>query len=842
MIRFTSPWALVLVPLILPALWWGRRVSYVNLTRARRRLSLTLRTALTLVLVLSLAGPLVRTPGTAPLVLLVDVSRSVTQRMLAAEQQLVGKVWDSRGAPFEVVTFAGRPQRAALDGAARPRLERHDADATDLAAAVRYARAISTERPPHIVVVGDGHVTRGDERRAIEEVAAAGGEVDVFRLQANPVDARVSAIRLPEVVRRHEPARMGVVIESTRADQASVKVQENELLIDRRTVSLKAGTQELSFDFDPSLSGFIRYGAEVKLDGDEIVDNDLFVQVKQVGGPPRVLLVAATPAEGVHLEEALVAQEINVELTSPAALPTSVETLLGYDEVLLVGIAPHEIDRLRQSALAAYVRDTGGGLLFVSGPRGLRRDPQGGTHVLESLLPLDLAAPNERQEPPVAMVLLIDQSGSMIGDKLDHAKQAALAVIERLTEHDQIGIIAFDSKFTWLVPMTPLNDKERIKAAVGGIGAGGGTRFYPALEEAYFALGSTEATVRHVVLLTDGDTTDPNIFPELLAKFRAASVTVSTVAIGQKADVKLLALIAKLGGGRFTLATTAAEVPNIFVKETETIQHDAAQRGDTRPSVVGAARELAGIDWSSAPPLKGYLRTRAKAGAEVLLEAGRDPLLARWRYGLGTVVAFASDATTAWSELWLSQRWSGFGKLWTQLVRGVQRPRGHHDLSLTMTPRAGRLPLTVEAIDTGGRFIDGLDVRVRILEGEQHTREVPLEQVGPGRYFTEVEDGTESLLGRALATSGGRRLDGDWEVVARPYPAELLRTGVNDEQLDRIASWGRGHRLTGADEITAEAKAALPAPTSVALPLQLLALLLFLADLITKRARWEGRR
>src|SRR5206468_795728 len=157
---------------------------------------------------------------------------------------------------------------------------------------------------------------------------------------------------------------------------------------------------------------------------------------------------------------------------------------------------------------------------------------------------------------------------------------------------------------------------------------------------------------------------------ELLGKARGVGVTVSTVAIGKGADVKLLQRIAQLGAGRYTLADRANQVPDIFVHETESVQREAAQRRDTPVRRAAPARELEGIDFASAPPLSGYVRTRAKAGAEVLLEAGaHDPILARWRYGLGQVAAFTSDATAAWGERWL--RWPGFGQLWAQLSRGT---------------------------------------------------------------------------------------------------------------------------------------------------------------------------
>ena len=72
--------------------------------------------------------------------------------------------------------------------------------------------------------------------------------------------------------------------------------------------------------------------------------------------------------------------------------------------------------------------------------------------------------------------------------------------------------------------------------------------------------------------------------------------------------------------------------------------------------------------------MSGYVRTLPKDNAEIVLDSGGDepdPILARWQYGLGRTVFFASDAKNRWAAEWLE--WDGFGKLWTQLIREMAR-------------------------------------------------------------------------------------------------------------------------------------------------------------------------
>jgi Mg-chelatase subunit ChlD len=841
--RFSAPWVLALLPVAVIYLSRAHRRSFVNLSAARKRLAFALRMALVTGLTLTIARPSLTQPSHTPAsVLLVDVSASITEQRLNQERAFVAAAWASRGQlPLHVATFAGHARRAPIDEKG-PRIERHDEDATDLGQAIDFARSLVPDQVPRIALVSDGQDNAGGTRAALERAVADGVEIDrVILPGAPPVDARVVGLHTAEVVRRQEPTRLTVAVDSTRPGTALLRIRENDFLTGERSVTLQGGPQAIEVDLTPTVAGLVRYGAEIALPGDEVPRNDRFTTLTVVSGPPRVLLVSSTAEEGVHLEEALAAQEISVEMASIGSLPSTLDGLLPYDEVILAGVSIPEIDRLRQSALASYVRDTGGGLLFVAGRQGLRRDPSGRENALEALLPVELATPSERAQPPAALLLLIDRSGSMTGEKLDYAKKAALAAIDRLSPRDQVGVIAFDAHYDWILPMTPVDDKEKLKAAVASLGAGGGTKFYPALEEAYFTLGATEATVRHVILLTDGVSTDPNIFPELLAKMRAATQTVSTVAIGHGADVKLLREIAQGGGGRFTLTESASQVPNIFVKETEEIQRDAAQRTDTLTRIATPARELSGIDFATAPPLSGYTRTRAKAATETLLETpSRSPLLVRWRYGLGQVFAFTSDATAAWGVRWLT--WSGFGKLWAQLARGAQRPRARHDLSLAIRPHGDRVELTVEAVDASGRLLDDLAVRVRLIDGLEQPHEPVLRQVGPGRYATELAVPPGSVLARPFASRGGRVLDGGWVSLSRPYPAELAALGDDEARLARVVEASHGRQITDAAAVGSPTVRPLPHRIPLAGPLGLLSVLLFLADLMAKRVRWEGSR
>jgi len=89
-----------------------------------------------------------------------------------------------------------------------------------------------------------------------------------------------------------------------------------------------------------------------------------------------------------------------------------------------------------------------------------------------------------------------------------------------------------------------------------------------------------------------------------------------------------------------------------------------------QPIVLKPAEILEGVGMESAPELKGYVKFIAKPFADVILSIEkRDPLLARWQYGLGRSAVFTSDAKARWAAQWVN--WKGFDRFWANLVRDL---------------------------------------------------------------------------------------------------------------------------------------------------------------------------
>src|SRR6185437_16884123 len=124
---------------------------------------------------------------------------------------------------------------------------------------------------------------------------------------------------------------------------------------------------------------------------------------------------------------------------------------------------------------------------------------------------------------------------------------------------------------------------------------------------------------------------------------------------------------------------------------------------------------IEGTNVEAAPALHGYVTTKPKPTSETILISDLgEPLLARWRYGAGTSVAWTSDVKNRWGKDWI--RWPGYGKFWAQVIRSSMRRKVYDSYDLTAKVADGRAEVTVDAIDSGDRFVNELDTTLEVVD------------------------------------------------------------------------------------------------------------------------------
>ncbi len=812
------PEALWLMPVaVVPLLVAMLGKTLVDLPRVQLGLQLLARVAVLMAVALALTLPSLQSPIRGKtVVFVVDVSDSVDEGQLERARALVGeglaqvRAEDEAGLDREdrtrlaVVSYAERAYVHEIEGEAelgsalaRPAgATAAEGLASDHAGALRLAAAlIDPDTEGRMVLVTDATgslAEREDLGVAARELAGRGIALHTRSFPpAARDDVLVEAVHLPEELRVGQTFEVRIDLVSTAPRTLTLELAKNgepNELGPTLEVALRGGQQQVTLPARVTEAGPVVFRARLRTEGLAAADNrsplnDEAAVAGEVRGRPRVLL--AGDGAGSALARALRSDHLEVDAIDPSALPETDEGMRRYDLVVLHDVGAGRVGGLARLALTRYVEDHGGGFIMIGGENSFGVGGWGGT-ALEKILPVRFEGERQREQPKLALVLVIDKSGSMSAeDKLDLVKEAARATASTLDPTDEIGVIAFDSRPYVLVRLQPSSNRIRIAGDIRRLTSGGGTNALPALREAYLQLAGSNALVKHVILLSDGQSPEGGI-DALIGDMRDADITVSSVGVGAGAGKDFLRRVANRGRGRFYYSVDGTDVPRIFSRETREVTRNAIVERSLLPRVAKNVQALRGLDFARAPGLRGIVPVKAKRMSEVLLRTHEgDPLLVRGRRGLGRTAAFASDAKARWATRWLS--WSGFAKFWSQVARDTMRQGatllGGARIQLTSAAERGAYRAVVD-VEAPEGFANDLVGELEIVDPNratddpERTRSVALALSAPGRYEAELH-GIESgqrLVKAKLYDEGQtpRRLTA--EAVAQvsvPYPAEL---------------------------------------------------------------------
>ncbi len=809
---------LALITLALEAmLYWRRQTAGRRMLPPRRvdRWALGVRAASLAVCLWALTGPqFVRWVDRQNVFFLLDMSDSVSlaaretgYRYASAalqamkEEDRAGLIVFARDAllaePLRSKPALARPQPPGTTGG------------TNLERALHLAlSSLPAGEANRIVLLSDGRENSGKVLAAAQAAKDSGIPIYYSPLGVTfDQEVVVEQLLLPTEVKFGEPFYAKVVVNSVKETAGRLSLYRNGEFLGSQVVRLNPGKNVLTYKQALDQAGVHVYQALVEVEGDVIEENNRAIGLTVVRGRPQVLLVDKDPGQAGNLASALRSQHIDVKVVGTDGLPTTMAALEKYDGLILSNVSSLKMTKNQMVLVRDYVRDQGGGLVMIGGEEafglgGLYRTP------LEEALPVTMEVKQKIEIPSLAVMLVIDRSGSMaMGmkdndkvNKLEVAKEAAHLVVDLLDERNEVGVLSFDTEFVWHVPLQSARDKRAIHREISAIKAGGGTDGYPAVREAYKALFDRDALLKHVIFLSDGQMTRGD-FASLIRRMVKDKITVSGVAIGSDADLQLMMDVSKWGRGRFYFTEETMTVPRIFTLETQLASKASLIEQPFRPIVTNQYHEtIQDIDWSKAPPLGGYVATTIKPTAEQLLMTHQeDPLLAAWRYGLGRSVAFTADAKAKWGILWL--RWANFNKFWSQVVRWTLRASSRSDTTATVERRDGQGIVTVDAIDPKGEFINFLDSQLGVVNPDKSQHVVELEQVAPGRYRGSFPTGSEGVYLAGLSQRKDGQLVGSQIVgTVVPYAQEYRELGPDEVVLREISELTGGGPLADPKE------------------------------------------
>lgn len=797
----TEPlWLALLVP-ALAWVGWLAWSSHVQQSPGRRVVSLGLRVVAVLAVVLALAGLRWMHPVKDMNVLfLLDVSDSVPPRQQAAAREQIREFLRGKpasdgaglivfGAEAGIESTASRTFEVSRSQTAVVPSER-----TDLAGALRLAAAALPEYGERrLVLFSDGNENVGDALAAALSVRGVGATVDVVPLgQDRGLDVAVERLQLPPRVREQVPFEARVLVTAGEAGPATITLYRNDQLLGQQEVQLDAGHNLLTFPQTLSEPGFHAYDVRVDAGADQLPQNNRASGFVWVRGTPRVLLVTGDPEADSLLAAALQSSELELRVIDPAQFPDSLAELQGHDAIVTSNVAATDLTRSQQQLLRSAVRDFGVGWVCIGGDQAFAAGGYKGTP-LDEILPVESDLSSRKVFPSGALALVIDRSGSMTGEKLEMARQSAWAAVELLTRHDYVGVIAFDGAPTEVVPIERVTDPAAVGRKIAGIDAGGGTVMGPALRLALDRLKTVPASLKHVVVLTDGQS-QPDEFEAIARAMADERITLSTVGLGIDCDVPLLQRLAGLGRGRFYHVPWPTQLPQIFLQETAVILKTAIDENPFTPQVSAMTEPIRGLG-QAYPPLLGHVATMPRPRAELALSTEQgDPLLAHWQYGLGRTVAFTSDARSRWAQAWTG--WDRFRQFWQQVLQWSLRRLENAEFTTQVAIDRGVGQLAVEALDAEGGFRNFLNLEAAVVGPKGDRQRVRLEQTGPGRYearFDTRETGTYLL--NLMELEQGEPVASQVVGASLSYSPEFAERSPNLNLLRRIAEATGGKEL-----------------------------------------------
>ena len=804
---------LTLLTDLLPPLDWSRPAVLYGLVAIpfflflqhfafRRRPSLpslVLRGLLLIVLILAATGPSVRgRQHPVPPILVIDVSDSMT----ATQRQWIQQTITDHIRPdpdTPVVLFGGGNRRLAWQDVP-PLLvsppEGVEPEETNIEAALSQLLEEPRLRP--VYVLSDGWETQGTATTLLPALAKQG--LRLYPLPPPP-EKRAPNIALqrfgaPQSTSGGDDIEVAIALENTALQpvRGELTVREHDTVVWQQETALPPGASLLTHSLRLSGSGLVPLHARFAPYPEEPdaipYDNQATAWV-QVAPQSSVLLLSATPRDNRYLEPALSSRGLAVTALALHARPASVPALNTFTAVILNNVAYQQLPAAFARGMDAYVKN-GGGLIMVGGESSLGLGHYAGT-AIEQALPVRLVPP-QKEEQRTAMLLIIDKSGSMRKQrKLLYAKLGARAVARSLTDTDLFGIIGFDKTPFVVAPLDYLGKtRARLADRIDRLKPSGGTFLLPALQEAKRQLERQHATRKHIVLLTDGETGGSGSdYLDLASVLRNdLKITISTIAVGKQANLRLLSRLADYGGGAFYHTTDPSSLPALFLDELEEKPEEKTMvERRLRPIPNPRSPLLKGLAQQRLPAVKGYVQTRLKEGARADLSV-RDadkqlPLLASWSYGQGRAAAFTSDANGRWSAPWVG--WDRYSQFWNQTVRwsfareeGDER-NGQHASPFSVEVGHNETGLLIEAFFYGTKEAAQADATLTatLTAPDGMTTRLLFERLAPGHYQGKYDTRTSGDYSLEGTLPSGERFGPLGYTLPRLRPRETPQSQPN---------------------------------------------------------------
>lgn len=610
------------------------------------------------------------TSNDTELVVLADCSES-TKAESEEMDTLVKDIYDQgkdKGNKVSLVCFAGDAKTLVdFNGSYKAVSQIYkdsgfDTSSSNIQKALEYSKGLfGKDSVKRLVLVSDGKETDGSAIDSLEALLNDSVIVDCVYLNQNIDDEVIlTGIEYTDrcFVNREQKLKASIYSYS----ESTAKVDLNCLGETRLTqeVNLNKGLNVVNFTLPSDKVGTFDYEVKVtpKEETDKYMENNMKSFTQDFSDELNVLLLGKENTDLQAIKDMnLYSEKTKIDsYTDENRYPYELDDFMKYDEIILSDVNVGNLaygDKLIEN-LETAVKFYGKSLITY----GATYSSQSSDFVKQynDMLPVQFES-----DEPKALILLIDVSYSMEGNKMAQAKAGAIACLDLLGEKDYVGVITFSDDVNVVVPLMPAKNKSRIMRSVSTIDVQGGTSMLPGLKKCEEILGNAQFEFKNVITLSDGlpFEKETELRNEVI-RMAAKNISCSFINIANPSGSALLTKLSVFGNGTYYFAQSASSIVKVI---SSSVSDEFTNQAIEETTQVQVRTEdeavLKDVDATSLS-VDGYNGCRLKnLATTVLTVQHRDensfssittiPLYAYWDYGKGRVSSFTSSLSGNWT-------------------------------------------------------------------------------------------------------------------------------------------------------------------------------------------------
>ena len=578
-----------------------------------------------------------------------------------------------------------------------------DGSATNLESALNYVKNLYSDDSVHrLLIISDGAETDGNAINAYEALINNDINIDCVYLTEEAGDEiAITDIAYTEKAFYGRQQEAKVAIRSRKEAQVMVRLTRNGEIVSSKPTQVNRGLTVVTFQLPSEEVGAFEYKvALLTATGEEIPEEkDLFKQnnhksfTQQIHDDFKVLLIDSGSQDKRAIDNLRLYSE-NTEITeynyTATNLPYTLDKLIQYDEIILsdvnLSIMAHYEEFVENLRLAVSIY---GKTLMNYGATNIGDTSNEHLSMFADMLPVQYHSDSKQ-----AVILNIDVSGSMSGDRIAKAKQGAIACVDILDEEDYIGIVSFSDEGTVVQPLTSVRNKATIVSNINSMVDLGGTQMSAGFDRCIELLRNADFEYKQVITLSDGDPFEtPEELHNQVVQMSQMNIISSFINISNASGEGLLRDLATVGNGRYYYVESAASLVKVMLSSvTDEVTNTSIEgraaiqiRREDDPSLEGV---------SNLPDLMGYNYCRIKQDATTVLTTqytakesdgeavgvAAVPIYAYWTFGKGKVSSFTSRIGTTWTSNFRGQ---ASGKLFLQNAAKQMLPESASNEQIT---------------------------------------------------------------------------------------------------------------------------------------------------------------